>query len=410
MRCAIVDAYGAGRHLPAALRQHDVSFLHVRSEFPDWRLSYRPEDFDVEVRHEGDVTATAQCLRAESVDIVVAGAESGVLLADELSAALGTPGNGMRAPAARRDKYLMHQAVREAGLASADCFRSSALADIVDWAVDRGRWPVVLKPPSSAGGDNVIVCHSAEEIAKAYDQIVADIDRYGRTNDVILAQEFLAGVEYYVNSVSRDGVHRVVEVWRYHKRSVSGRTVYDYEDLLAWEDPTARRIADYAMAVLDALEIRNGAGHTEVMLTERGPVLVECGARLGGGQMPELLSRCTGTNQVDSLASAIGQPERFTRADPSEGYRLTAHLRCVNLLSHRRGTMPPDEAWEPVCALPSFDSMVLNLPTHAPLARTIDMATCPGTVYLCSTDQERVEADYQRLRQMEIEGLYNEAD
>ncbi|WP_431727429.1 saccharopine dehydrogenase C-terminal domain-containing protein [Verrucosispora sp. TAA-831] len=71
------------------------------------------------------------------------------------------------------------------------------------------------------------------------------------------------------------------EVWRYHKRPVSGRTVYDFEDLLAWEDPTARRIADYATAVLDALEIHNGAGHTEVMLTERGagPGRVRCPAR-----------------------------------------------------------------------------------------------------------------------------------
>lgn len=104
-----------------------------------------------------------------------------------------------------------------------------------------------------------------------------------------------------------------MEVWRYYKRSVAGRTVYDYEVLLPPDDPTAQQIIDYTVAVLDALEIRNGAAHTEVMFTARGPVLVECGARLGGGQMPELLTRCTGTNQVDSLAYAIAQPEPFTR-------------------------------------------------------------------------------------------------
>lgn len=408
MICAIVDAYGAGRHLPAALRRLGVPFLHVRSEFPDWRLSYRPEDFDIDIRHDGDVEATADLLRRHGVGLVVAGAESGVLLADQLSAALGTPGNGTREPAARRDKYLMHEAVRRAGQASADCLRSSSLTEIVAWAERRDDWPVVLKPPSSAGGDNVITCHSAEEITKAYAQISADIDRYGRPNDVVLAQEFLRGVEYYVNSVSRDGAHRVVEVWQYHKRPVAGRIVYDYEDLLPWEDPTARRIADYAVAVLDALEIRNGAGHTEVMLTERGPVLVECGARLGGGQMPQLLSRCTGTNQIDSLAAAIADPDRFAR-DAGTGYRLAAQLRCVNLICHRPGTMPAERAWEPVRALPSFDSMVLNVPVDTPLAQTIDMATCPGTLYLCSSDPEQVRADYERLRRMELDGLYGDA-
>lgn len=405
MRCAIVDAYGAGRLLPVALRRHGVEFVHVRSQFPDWRLSYRPEDFGVDIEHEGDLAATAARLREQRVEIVVAAAESGVLLADELSAALGTPGNGMRSPLARRDKYHMQLAIRDAGLESIDCVRSASVDEIASWAMRRGEWPVVLKPPASAGGDNVIVCHSVEEIHKAYAQITGDIDRYGRQNDTVLAQEFLSGIEYYVNSVSRSGVHRVVEVWRYHKRMVAGRTAYDYEDLLPSSDPTARQIIDYTVAVLDALEIRNGAGHTEVMLTPRGPVLVECGARLGGGQVPDLLSRVAGTNQVDALAAAIADPARFVRESPTR-YRLTAHLRCVNLICQRDGTMPEAAAWEPIRALASFDSMMLNLPAHTPLSQTLDLATCPGYVYLSSGDPEQIEADHQRLRELEANGLY----
>jgi biotin carboxylase len=404
-KCAIVDAYGAGRHLPAALRRHGVDFVHVRSESPDWRLSYLPEDFTIDIAHEGDPAVTAARLRELGIDLVVAGAESGVMLADELSAALGTPGNGMSRPAARRDKFLMHQALKDNGLASAECFRSTSVQEIVAWVAQRGQWPVVLKPSSSAGGDNVIVCHSEEEINKAHAQITTSIDRYGRSNDTVLVQEFLSGVEYYVNSVSRDGVHQIVEIWRYHKRSVDGRTIYDYENLLAWEDPTARQIVEYTLTVLNALEIRNAAGHTEVMLTSRGPVLVECGARLGGGQMPELLSRCTGTNQVDSLARAIAHHDPLA-SQSFRGYHLAAHLRCVNLISHRGGKMPPDAAWAPVRSLITFDSMVLNLPEGAPVSRTIDMATCPGYLYLCSQDPDQIEADYRRLRQMEIEGLY----
>lgn len=40
MKCAIVDAYGIGRFLPAALRRYGVEPLHVRSQFPDVHLSY----------------------------------------------------------------------------------------------------------------------------------------------------------------------------------------------------------------------------------------------------------------------------------------------------------------------------------------------------------------------------------
>ena len=89
-----------------------------------------------------------------------------------------------------------------------------------------------------------------------------------------------------MNSVSRDGAHRVIEVWRYHKRIVDGRSIYDYEDLLPLDEAGAQSVWRYARGVLDALEIRAGAGHTKVMFTEDGPYLIECGARLGGGQCP----------------------------------------------------------------------------------------------------------------------------
>lgn len=155
-----------------------------------------------------------------------------------------------------------------------------------------------------------------------------------------------------------------MEVWRYRKRSVAGRAISDYEDLLSGDDPAAEQITDYTLTVLDALENRNGAGRTEVMLTPDDPVLVACGARLGGGQMPELLSRCTGTNQVDSLAEAIAHPERFT-AEPFARYRLITHLCCVNLISHADGTMPHADAWEPARKLALFHSTVLNAPEGA---------------------------------------------
>jgi len=405
MTCAIVDAYGAGRLLPAALGLRGVDFVHVRSPFPDTRLVYRPEDFAVDIQHTGDVERTAQNLRELGVDCVVAAAESGVLLADELSSALGVPGNGMLRSIARRDKFAMQDAVRVAGLATAGCLRSSSFEEVTEWAVGRNQWPVVLKPVLSAGTDNVMICHTADEVAAAHTTIMASVDRYGRHNDVVLAQQFLSGAEHYVNSVSRDGVHRIIEVWRYHKRLVDGRSVYDYEDLLALDEPGVQDVVRYVRSVLDALGIRNGAGHTEVMLTQDGPFLIECGARLGGGQMPELLIRCVGADQVDSLAFSIVDPESFI-AEAEAPYQLKSRLRCVNLMSPFDGTVPAEDGWDQIKQLTSFAGMVVNLPAGSPLCRTVDMATCPGSVYLNTDDLATLESDYRTLRELELNGLY----
>ncbi|MEU5400865.1 ATP-grasp domain-containing protein [Streptomyces sp. NPDC005963] len=405
MTTAIVDAYGAGRLLPDALRRRGVDVVHVRSPFPDTRLAYRPEDFAVDLRHTGDLARTLRELRALGVDSVVAAAESGVLLADELAAALAVPGNDPRHTIARRDKYAMQQAVGAAGLPSAESCLSASLDELIAWVAGRGRWPVVLKPVLSAGADNVFICRTVAEVTAAYTAIMTSADRYGQHNTVALAQQFLSGKEHYVNTVSRDGRHRIVEVWCYHKRSVDGRSVYDYEDLLGPDEPGFHEIVRYVRSVLDALGIRNGAAHTEVMLTGDGPVLIECGARLGGGQMPELLTRCVGADQVTCLAHSIAAPEDFI-AEADAPYQLKDRLRCVNLILPRAGTVPDDDGWDQIRGLPSFEHLVVNHPAGSSLSRTVDMATCPGTVYLTATDPAMLESDYGRLRELELDGLY----
>jgi biotin carboxylase len=405
MITAIVDAYGAGRLLPDALHTRGVDVVHVRSQFPDTRLAYRPEDFSVDIEHVGDLADTVRTLRGHGVTEVVAAAESGVLLADELSAALGVPGNDIARSHARRDKAAMQQAVREAGLAAATDLASASLDEITEWVHAQG-WPVVLKPVQSAGTDNVFICRTPEEVPAAHAAIMSSANRYGQHNTVVLAQQFLSGAEHYVNTVSRDGVHRVVEVWRYHKRLVDWHSVYDYEDLLALDEPGVPQLTHYVRAVLDALGIRNGAAHTEVMLTPDGPMLIECGARLGGGQMPELLTRCVGADQVNSLAYAIADPESFV-AEADAPYLLKNRLRCVNLISPRAGRVPDENGWEAIRRLPSFAHMVVNLPAGSGLSRTIDMATCPGTVYLTADDAASVEADYRALRALELDGIYD---
>ncbi len=410
MKCAIVDAYGIGKFLPAALDRYGVTPVHVRSDFPDVHLTYQPEDFTVDIAHHGDVAATAATLRGHGVDFVVAAMESGVLLADALSAALGTPGNGTNRPASRRDKYDMVRAIAAAGLAAADSIASADAGDVVAWAQQRDQWPVVLKPVASAGMDHVYFCGSAQDIRSSHAEIMASTDRYDQRNTTVLAQEHLDGDEYFVNTVSRNGVHHLVEIWRYHKQQIdSMRSMVSNEHPVPSDDPAARQVGEYALAVLDALEIRNGAAHTEIMLTAAGPVLVECGARLGGAHLPDVVSRCIGTDQVDRLAWAIARPDEVT-AGNAKPYELLTTVRFMNLIVPRDGVVPDEAGWAPVRALDSFLEVVVTQPAGTRIERTVDLASSPGYAYLISDDADQVEADYQRLRALEANGLYDPAD
>lgn len=121
--------------------------------------------------------------------------------------------------------------------------------------------------------------------------------------------------------------------------------------------------------------------------------------------MPDALSRCVGTNQIDSLALSIARPREFLR-QARRPYRLLSHLRCVNLISETDGVVPPAGRWAAVRALGSFAGLLLSLPEGSPVPRTIDLATCPGAVYLTSDDPAIIETDTEHLRELERTGLY----
>jgi biotin carboxylase len=409
-RVALVDAYSMGRHLLPALRPHDVECVFVQSPSPDVHLAKMPipDGFVDLVRHDGDVAATAAALRERGVGYVIAAGESGVELADQLSAALGTPGNGMTRPTSRRNKYDMVVALREAGLAHAATIVSSDADEIIEWAEQAAGYPVVLKPVASSGTDNVVACSSPAEIRAVHERIMTSADRHGQPNKVVLAQEFLDGDEYFINTVSRNGRHHTVEIWRYYKiRLAGGNIIYDYDEPLAPDDPVARQLESYTHQVLDALEIRYWAAHTEVMMTARGPVLVECAARFGGGQVPEINKRCFGTNQIELFTQSIVDPDGFDRL-PTTAYQLLQHPRDVSLINPREhGVVPSEELMAAIRALPSYAHTLMAHPEGHPLPRTIDVATQPGWIFLISDDPEVIRADYRKLRQMELDYLYD---
>ncbi|GLY28372.1 ATP-grasp domain-containing protein [Kineosporia sp. NBRC 101731] len=408
-RVAFVDALSLGRLMLPAVQRLGLEAVHVQSPSPDVFMAKLPfpEGFFANIRHHGDLAATVSQLRGLDVGWVIAGGESGVELADRLSAELGTPGNGTARTTARRNKYEMVLALRESGRRHADTMVSSDADEIVGWAERTAGYPVVLKPVSSAGTDNVVACSSGEQVRAVHRKIMAGTDRYARPNTEVLAQEFLDGDEYFVNTVSREGRHHTTEIWRYYKnRLAGGNIIYDYNEMLAPEDPVAGELDSYVREVLDALGIRHWAAHTEVMMTARGPVLVECAARVGGGQIPEISNRCFGTNQIDLLALSVADPAALERL-PDIAYRVNQHLRYVHLVNpHELGTAPDDEKLAVVRELPSFAEARMAHPAGEPLARTIDVATQPGYVILISDDPDQIEADYRTLRRLEQDHLY----
>ncbi|HEY4279381.1 MAG TPA: ATP-grasp domain-containing protein [Conexibacter sp.] len=401
----VVDAYSTGARLAPRFIAEGLDVVHVQSN-PNESSFYidrlRREDFLENVVHHGDVAATAAAVARYDPAFVVVGSEPGVLLSDALSEQLGLPSNGTAQSRARRDKSEMAAAIRRAGLRAVQELKTGDVDEAIAWASERGDWPVVVKPLDSAGTDGVALCEDADAIRAAFANILGRPNALQGSNDQLLVQELLKGTQLFCDSISWDGVHHVSEVWRDTKIRIEGNLAYDFEELLAYRGPQQDLVVSYVKDVLDALGIRFGPAHTEVMLTADGPVLVESGARLHGSIRDDVIDRCT-PSHVTVTVDAYLRPETVAER-AKRPYELANASRCVMLISHQRGRVVSDAGMRAVEALPSYAGSISMAQPGEEITPTVDLFSCPGIIYLVDPDRDVLKRDYDRLREIEREG------
>jgi hypothetical protein len=222
------------------------------------------------------------------IKVILPGAETGVELADQLSSHFGLRTNGTSQSEARRNKYVMGETVRSAGIRAVKQLQSRTWSEIAAFLAEWQPSPyrVIVKPMDSAGSDDVTLCRSEEEVQRAFGHILGKVNGLGLVNESVLVQEYLEGQEYVIDMVSRDGEHKLVGIWEYDRRPANGasfvchgqwhRTISDNPDYYG-------QLVEYEKKVCTALGIRNGPSHGEVKWYKEAPILVEVGSRCHGG-------------------------------------------------------------------------------------------------------------------------------
>jgi CelD/BcsL family acetyltransferase involved in cellulose biosynthesis/biotin carboxylase len=383
---AIVDPYDAGSMLAPAFAEHGVASVMVASTSSvpqEHRASFDPAAYRRLLFANDDLAAIIEALRDIEVRHVIPGSERGVNLADRLAGALGLPGNGTDLSPARRNKFLMIQRASDCGVRVPRQFRSDDVSAMREWIEADGLWPAIVKPCEAIGSEGVRLCASHAELTLAFHSILGRTNCLDVFNDTVLAQEYLRGNEYVIDTVSRDGVHRLAGLWAYRKPAAGFETVgrLASKDLLTAEGPLADQLFAFAVDVLNALEIRNGPAHCELIIDDKGPALVEIGARLHGGPPAHLMSReAIGDSQLDQMVRSIVAPKAFLE-QAGQRYRLTRRA-AMFLLRDRKlaGTIE---------GLPSARRIVWNAKEGEPLPPVAGLAT------LIHSDARVIEADIE---------------
>ncbi len=231
-------------------------------------------------------------------------------------AALGLPGNDPARADAARNKAAMHRAFARHGVTAP----TTLVVDDEDQlrrllAAGRIAFPCVIKPADGAGSTGVTIAHTAAAAIPAWHAARATQRMYGMAGDRrVLVQDYVAGTEYSIESLTQHG--RTTHLCATAKTVTLG--AYPVEvghSLPAAMPPAAEKAVHHQVErAIAAAGIRNGASHTEMMLTPDGHcTVIEIGARIGAGHIGALIQHALGIDPWTALWDiALGQPADLT--------------------------------------------------------------------------------------------------
>ncbi|MET9963307.1 ATP-grasp domain-containing protein [Streptomyces sp. NPDC006326] len=224
-----------------------------------------------------------------------------VLDAGLLAAEFGVPGLSVPGVRGCRDKELTRAQLTAAGLYQPG-FELTTTAAGARAAAERIGYPVVIKPRAMGASIGVVFAADEAEVDAAFRIALAasEVDP-GPYRASALVEGYAPGPEISVDGAVHKGEYLPMFVARKHSSDQPyfeevGHLVDAADPLL--EDRELMRTLARAH---QALGIEDGITHSEVRLTDRGPLIIEINGRLGGDLIPFLGRTATGIEPGEVL-------------------------------------------------------------------------------------------------------------
>lgn len=324
----------------------------------------------------------------------------------------------------RRDKYQMMNDLKTAGMDHIKQVLTNSWKCAEEFLSSPSmiNQNCVLKPARGVASIGVAQAETMAEACEKFHALLKSSDNLGYSNNAIqndiLVQEFVEGPEFAIDTVSRNGSHKILASWKYDKRSLNGAPFVYFcsEAIDANMEPRLADVHNYIFEVLNALNIKWGPCHIEVKIRESGefsmsPVLIEanCG-RWHGQDFIAIANMAFGFNAVDAAIDAysslkIENQEADIRWNAIP--RVHCPLRCFGRIMHL------SSYFSGALSTPMLGSSEEEMQTYLPslftwrpfyrgeigeiVQKTIDLRSTAGYAIMISQSKDALDEEYSQL-------------
>jgi ATP-grasp domain-containing protein len=284
---------------------------------PSWEREYLTGWTVLESTSDGPAMAERARLldKEEAIAGVLCWDEARIHAASQVAEALGLRNGDPTVIARLRDKGQTRQALAAAGVAQPRSIPAGTVEEALAAAEQVG-YPAILKPRGLGASLGVIRVEDEQQLREQFEFTFNT--RSPEPEDVfderrVLVEQCLFGEEISIDSVISGGRVSLLFV----ARKVVGYPPYAEEigHYVSADDPllTDPGLVDLVQRTHAALGFTDGWTHSEFMLTEAGPQVIEVNGRLGGDLIPKLGMLATGIDPgLTAARAACGLPIEVT--------------------------------------------------------------------------------------------------
>jgi len=293
--------------LPAIKKAHEMGLDVVAVDMNPNAIGFEESYVTKEVISTIDVPKVVEAAKKHNIDAVITLASdmpmrSVAAVAKELNLVGISEETALNAT----NKAEMRKCLQQSGVPIPQFYKVSDQSEFEE-AIRRFDKPFIIKPADNSGSRGIFLVENLEDIELAKNAYLYS-KKNSRSGDVVV-EEYMRGPEVSVETLSVDGVCHVIQITDKLTTGAPHFVEMGHSQPSRLEQSVLDRICEVAIDANIAVGIKNGPSHTEIIVTEEGPKIVELGARLGGDCITtHLVPLSTGVDMVECcIRIALGE-------------------------------------------------------------------------------------------------------
>ncbi|MCY7294561.1 ATP-grasp domain-containing protein [Alteromonas sp. a30] len=185
--------------------------------------------------------------------------------------------------------------------------------------------PLMFKPLHGNASSGVSKLSGVEDIEPALVKL-----RESGFGFPVLVEAYLTGPEFSVEAISEGGQHVIIGITEKLKDDI---TFIELGHIFPaqLDEQVEKQINQYVDDVLSALGVTDGPTHTEIILTESGPRIVETHSRAGGDNIFRLMELSTGIDIYQYEARQLAGESILNDALENKSIKRTSAVKFIGL-------------------------------------------------------------------------------